>query len=54
MIDCWLCSGSGEGRYDGSRCPLCHGHGELRDGDDGYGNDYEDRNEWYEKLEDDE
>lgn len=32
MIDddldyCLACSGSGEGQYDGSICPVCHGRG---------------------------
>ena len=24
---CWLCNGSGEGRYDGSICTWCNGSG---------------------------
>ncbi len=42
---CATCNGSGEGQYDGSRCPICHGSGhknseEERDielGGDNYG-----------------
>lgn len=26
---CGACNGSGEGRYDGSRCYTCHGSGEV-------------------------
>jgi DnaJ-class molecular chaperone len=26
---CPTCSGSGEGRYDGTRCQYCNGNGEL-------------------------
>jgi DnaJ-class molecular chaperone len=26
---CSACSGSGEGRYDGTRCQYCNGKGEL-------------------------
>ena len=26
---CSACNGSGEGMYDGSRCPVCKGHGEV-------------------------
>lgn len=28
-VICWGCNGSGEGRADGTRCPLCRGLGEL-------------------------
>ena len=26
---CQACNGSGEGMFDGSRCPVCKGHGEV-------------------------
>lgn len=26
---CGCCNGSGEGRHDGSRCPVCKGRGEV-------------------------
>lgn len=28
-IICKICNGSGEGKYDGSRCQCCRGDGEL-------------------------
>lgn len=27
---CFTCAGSGEGRWDGSRCTACRGFGEVR------------------------
>jgi hypothetical protein len=26
---CDFCNGSGEGMFDGSKCRVCHGHGEV-------------------------
>lgn len=26
---CDFCNGSGEGMFDGSKCSVCHGHGEV-------------------------
>ena len=26
---CQACNGSGDGMFDGSRCPVCKGHGEV-------------------------
>ena len=31
---CSACNGSGEGMYDGARCPYCHGCGTLTKGED--------------------
>ena len=29
LVECSACCGSGEGMHDGSRCPVCHGSGEV-------------------------
>ena len=55
--DCDLCSGTGEGMYDGESCPQCHGTGTVRGqhDDDDFDipdNDYEpdyDEESYYEK-----
>ena len=33
MVGCGVCAGSGEGMYDGSRCPVCKGQGMVPCGD---------------------
>jgi hypothetical protein len=46
-VDCFTCSGSGEGMADGTRCMTCGGHGTVSewsrkdDVNDDYDEDYE-------------